>query len=127
MSVPGAERLRAYSATDVFRVLKGLNYIPICSMVLPVPLMRQRLQGCLALGDYNEDYFLLLLALTSPRVEVGVLPTEIAAISIRGNENTVAQLDRSYWHYSYASFLLELLNNEEGNSPFLWQVGNASH
>lgn len=124
-AIPYSERSHRYSAADVFRVLTGDNYIPICSMVLPVPLMRERLRGRKALGDYNEDYFLLLLALTAPRVEVCVLPTDIASISVRDKENTGLQKDRSQWHFSYATFLLELLNNEEGNSPFLWQQANA--
>ena len=124
-AIPYGERSRRYSGADVFRVLTGHNYIPICSMVLPVPLMRQRLRGREALGDYNEDYFLLLLALTAARVEVCVLPTDIASISVRDKENTALQEDRSHWHLSYATFLLELLNNEEGNSPFLWQQANA--
>ncbi len=124
-AIPYSERSHRYSAADVFRVLTGDNYIPICSMVLPVPLMRERLRGREALGDYNEDYFLLLLALTAPRVEVCVLPVDIASISVRDKENAGLQKDRSHWHFSYATFLLELLNNDEGNSPFLWQQANA--
>jgi hypothetical protein len=46
-------------------------------------------------------------------------------ISIRGSENTVAQSDRSAWHQAYATFMLEILNNPEANSPFLWQQANA--
>ena len=78
-----------------------------------------------ALGDYNEDYFLLLLALTSARVEVSLLDCELSSVSIRGTENTVTQKDRSGWHLSLATFLLEIMNNGEGNSPFLWQLSNA--
>ena len=125
-AIPYSERSHRYSGADIFRILTGHNYIPICSMVLPVPLMQQRLRGREALGDYNEDYFLLLLALTAARVEVCVLPTDIASISVRDKENTALQEDRSHWHFSYATFLLELLNNEEGNSPFLWQQANAA-
>ena len=120
-----AETAAPYHATHVFRVLRGLNMVPICSMILPVPLMKQRIGQVCALGDYNEDYFLLLLALTSARVEVSLLDCEISSVSIRGTENTVTQKDRSGWHLSLATFLLEIMNNGEGNSPFLWQLSNA--
>ena len=114
-----------YQAARVFQILKGRNFIPNCSMILPVTLLRERIQNKLAMGDFNEDYYLLLLALTSPRVEVCVLDADLAVISIRGSENTVAQSDRSAWHQAYATFMLEILNNPEANSPFLWQQANA--
>jgi hypothetical protein len=117
-----AERLSSYEAGQVFRVLRGFNRIPICGMILPVAPLRQRIRRVQALGNYNEDYFILLLALTSPRIEVCVLNTEIASISLRGNDNTVFQEDSAGWHLSLATFLLEVLNDTEGNSPFLWQL-----
>jgi hypothetical protein len=120
-----AEHASSYQAAHVFRILRGLNLIPICSMILPVPLMRDRISKVRALGDYNEDYFLLLLALTASRVEVCLLDYELSSVSIRGEENTVTQTDRSGWHLSLATFLLEIMNNTEGNSPFLWQLANA--
>jgi glycosyltransferase involved in cell wall biosynthesis len=115
-----------YPAAALFQILKGRNFIPNCSMILPVALMRERLKDKLALGDFNEDYYLLLLALTASRAEVCVLDTELAVISIRGRENTVAQSDRSGWHLAYATFMLEILNNQDANSPFLWQQANAA-
>jgi hypothetical protein len=118
-------RSSRYQAARVFQILKGRNFIPNCSMILPVALLRERIQHKLALGDFNEDYYLLLLALTSPRVEVCVLDTDLAVISIRGSENMVAQSDRNAWHQAYATFMLEILNNQEANSPFLWQQANA--
>jgi hypothetical protein len=117
-----SERLPSYMASQVFGVLRGFNRVPVCGMILPVALLRQRIRRVKALGNYNEDYFILLLALTSSRVEVCVLNTEIASISLRGNDNTVFQEDRSGWHLSLAAFLLEVLNDTEGNSPFLWQL-----
>jgi hypothetical protein len=120
-----SERHARYSAADIFRVLTGRNFIPSCGMVLPVPLLRQRLRNGRVLGDYNEDYFLLLLALTASSVEVVALDIDIASISLRDKENTGMQEDRTQWHTSYASFLLEVLNNKDGNSPFLWQQANS--
>jgi hypothetical protein len=115
-----------FSARNIFAVLRGDNQIPICGMIFPVKLLRERFRAQAALGEYCEDYFLLLLALTAPRVEVAVVEIDLATVSARGRENTVAETDRSVWHQSYATFLLEVLNNEEGNSPFLWQQANAS-
>ena len=89
--------------------------------------MQARIRDLRALGDYNEDYFLLLLALTAPRVEVLALDCELASISIRENESTVLEKDRSRWHLSFCTFLLEVLNNPEGNSPFLWQLANIPY
>jgi hypothetical protein len=120
-----ATRVKGYEAPGIFEVLRGENRIHLCGMIFPVQLLKERLRNREALGEYAEDYFLLLLALTSPRVEVSVLEMELAAFSSRGLENTTAQQDRSVWHQSHATFLLELLNNEEGNSPFLWQQANA--
>jgi hypothetical protein len=120
-----SERSSAYHSTHLFRVLQGSNFVPICSMILPVPLVQERISKVQALGNYNEDYFVLLLALTAPRMEVCLLDYELASVSIRGQENTVTQKDRSGWHLSLATFLLEIMNNTEGNSPFLWQLANA--
>lgn len=113
-----------YHAAKLFQILRGRNFIPNCSMILPVALLQERIRNKLALGDFNEDYYLLLLALTSSRVEVCVLDTELAVISIRGRENTIFQSDRCAWHLAYATFMLEILNNQEANSPFLWQQAN---
>jgi hypothetical protein len=117
----------SHRAAHIFRVLKGFNFVPICGMILPVALMQNRISKVQALGNYNEDYFLLLLALTAPRVEICMLDCELSSISIRGEENTVAQKDRSGWHLSLATFLLEVTNNTDGNSPFLWQIANNPH
>jgi hypothetical protein len=132
-SAPGAQGLElihseqssSYRAAHLFRVLRGLNFVPICSMILPVALMQDRISKVQALGNYNEDYFILLLALTSSRIEVCLLDCELSSVSIRGEENTVTQKDRSGWHRSLATFLLEIMNNTEGNSPFLWQLANG--
>ena len=120
-----AERGQSYEAVHVFRILRGLNFVPICGMVLPLGLMKERIARVRALGNYNEDYFLLLLALTAPRVDVCLLDCELSSVSIRGKENTVTQKDRSGWNISLATFLLEVINNSDGNSPFLWKIGNS--
>jgi len=115
-----------FSRQNLFRVLTGGNHIPICSILWPVRFMAGRLTGRKALGDYNEDYFVLLAALTAPRAEVRLLDATIAGVSFRGSDNTVNETDRAAWHYSYATFLQEILG-EEGRNPFLWQLGKAAY
>jgi hypothetical protein len=126
MEFVGGRPSSSFPAGHIFRSMRGVNYIPVCGMVLPVELVRRRIAGIRALGNYNEDYFLLLLALTAPRVEVSILNLEIASISLRGAENTVARTHSAEWHTSLATFLLEALNNTDGNSPLLWQLANYS-
>ena len=70
-----------FSRQNLFRVLTGANHIPICSILWPVRFMAGRLRGRKALGDYNEDYFVLLAALTAPRAEVRLLDATIAGVS----------------------------------------------
>lgn len=120
-----AERSGRYSARSIFGVLRGDNTIHPSGMIFPAALLRDRLRNRDALGEYWEDYYLLLLALTASRVEVRILDVNLATLSSRGRENTTGETDRSIWHQSYATFLLEVLNNQEGNSPFLWQQANA--
>ena len=88
--------------------------------------MTERLTDRKALGDYNEDYFVLLAALTAPQAEVRLLDATIAAVSFRGSDNTVNETDRAAWHYSYATFLQEILG-EEARNPFLWQLVKAAY
>jgi hypothetical protein len=115
-----------FSHLNLFRVLTGANHIPICSVVWPVRFMAAQLAARRALGDYNEDYFLLLAALSAPQVEVRLLDATIAGVSFRGSGNTVSETDRAAWHYSYTTFMQEILC-EGARSPFLWQLAKAAY
>ena len=88
--------------------------------------MAAQLAARRALGDYNEDYFLLLAALSAPQSEVRLLDATIAGVSFRGSSNTVNETDRAAWHYSYTTFLQEILC-EGVRNPFLWQLGKAAY
>ncbi|HEY3453550.1 MAG TPA: glycosyltransferase family A protein [Bryobacteraceae bacterium] len=113
-----------FSHQNVFRVLAGANHIPICSVLWPVRFMAKCLADRRALGDYNEDYFMLLAALSAPQVEVRPLDAIIAGVSFRGADNTVNETDRAAWHYSYATFVQEVLSDPACN-PLLWQMAKA--
>src|SRR5262249_22238580 len=111
---------------NLFKVLAGANHIPVCSLLLPVPLIARRLAERKALGNYNEDYFVLLAALTAPQVEVRLLDATIAAVSFRGADNTVNETNRAAWHYSYTTFMQEILCEGEPN-PLLWQLAKFAY
>lgn len=113
-----------FSHQNVFHVLAGANHIPICSVLWPVRFMAKCLADRRALGDYNEDYFMLLAALSAPQVEVRPLDAVIAGVSFRGADNTVNETDRAAWHYSYATFVQEILSDPARN-PLLWQMAKA--
>jgi hypothetical protein len=69
---------------------------------------------------------LLLAALSAPQAEVRPLEAAIAGVSFRGSSNTVNETDRAVWHYSYATFVQEILC-ERARNPFLWQLGKAAY
>jgi hypothetical protein len=112
----------AHASKHVFDVFQGENFVPICGMVIPVKLARERCAHVEASGEYLEDYFILMRLLTSPRVEVEVLGAQIAGISLRGQENTVRQSDRDTWNRSYAQFVGELMRSADSSNPLLWQL-----
>lgn len=116
------QSLARFPSSRVFEVFKGENYVPICSMLVPTKLARERCAEVTASGEYLEDYFILLRLLTSQRVEVEMLPAAIAGISLRGTENTVRQSKNDTWTSSYAQFVGEILRAEDSNNPLLWQL-----
>ena len=113
------ERIPASNVLDNFT---GDNFLPICSAFFPVRLMRERLREVRGLGDYYEDYFLLMLCMTAPGVELETLDAPVAGISIREAGNTVTEGDRSHWNFSYASFMGELIGGSLLPSPLLWNA-----
>lgn len=123
-----AEHLRdfhtigGHSSRHVFDVFNGENFVPICGMILPAWLAKERCRDVQALGEYLEDYFVLMRVLTSPKIEVELIPTPIAGISLRGNENSVREKRRHTWNKSYAQFVGELVRDSESTNPLLWQM-----
>jgi hypothetical protein len=111
-----------HSSQYVFDVFRGENFVPICGMVIPLRLARERCRHVEATGEYLEDYFILMRLLTSPRVEVEILPAPIAGISLRGQENTVRQAQRDTWNRSYAQFVGEIVRSADSSNPLLWQL-----
>lgn len=123
--------LQSFKATGIFlkegifKVLSGENYIPICSMILPVATLKRTLEGVRATGDYLEDYFLLLSYLSSSSAQIELLETPFAGISIRGDENTVRKINKTHWEFSYAQVFEEIINSKQlGLSPHIFQFMN---
>ena len=112
----------AHASKDVFDVFSGENFVPICGMILPIHLTRERCAGVQAKGEYLEDYFILMRVLTSPMVEVETIRAPIAGISLRGNENSVREVRRDTWDRSYSRFVGELMRDSKSSNPLLWQM-----
>jgi hypothetical protein len=106
---------------NVFRLLAGANHIPICGFLLPLARVKATLQTRRGLGDYYEDYFVLLSALNDPQADIRLLNADLAGVSYRSAGTTVNQ-DRSQWNFSYATFVQEILCDKACH-PLLWQLG----
>jgi hypothetical protein len=119
------QMLAKFPSSRVFEVFKGENYVPICSMLIPTKLARERCAGVEARGEYLEDYFLLLRLLTAPKIEVETVPSVIAGISLRGSENTVRQPKQRAWSSSYGQFVGEILRSDDSANPLLWQLARG--
>jgi hypothetical protein len=109
-------------AEHVLLALGGDNHTPLCSVVFSLPFLRERTESVLALGEYYEDYFLLLEMLTGGNVLLETLDVELAAISMRGQENTITRPDRSAWNQSQATFVGEALARRGSNNALLWRL-----
>jgi hypothetical protein len=109
-------------AEHVFLALGGDNHTPLCSVVFSLPFLRDRTESVLALGEYFEDYFLLLEMLTGGDVLLETLDVELAGVSIRGQENTITRPDRSAWNQSQATFVGEALARRGSNNALLWRL-----
>jgi SAM-dependent methyltransferase len=123
----GGEAVRSepgplFPAGRVLWALGGENPTPICSMVLPVQALRERTRDVAALGEYMEDYFLLMQLLSRGESLVDTIDIEIAGISIREGGNTVTQSDRTVWHQSQVEFVGESLSRPDDNNPLLWRL-----
>jgi hypothetical protein len=114
------KRLPASEITNMFAA--GDNFVPLCSVIFPVKPMRERLETIEGRGDYYEDFFMLLLAMTAKGSELVTVNLDMANISIRDGENTVHEVDRENWDRSYSTFMAEFLANEGTINPALWKV-----
>jgi hypothetical protein len=110
-----------FSSRKLYNILSGANHVPVCGYLLPLSKAKSILSMKRALGDYYEDYFILLSFLCAPRADVRLLDADLAAVSIRDTGNTVTQTDRSQWNSSLATFMQEILCDAD-RSPILWQL-----
>lgn len=93
---------------EYYKILTGDNFIPICSIIYPVGTLKPIFQEHSLIGDYYEDYIILLLAQKGS--EVRSYPFSIAGISYHG-ENVSTLKNRQHWDYSYVSFMSEIVNS----------------
>jgi len=111
-----------YLADGVYHSFAGDNHTPICSLIFPVAALRRRIAPVAALGDYYEDYFLLLLVWSANPIEIRLIHEDLCGISLREGENTVTEPCRDHWDLSYTTFVSELLRHPDGTNPLLWQI-----
>ena len=85
--------------------------------MLPLHALRDRTRDVAALGEYMEDYFLLMQLLTRGETIVDTIDVELAGISIREGGNTVTQSDRTVWDQSQVEFVGESLSRATTTIP----------
>lgn len=107
--VPAVSVLRHKFPFDlVDYIYTGNSSMPICSVIYKVGLLKEVMKNFNLIGDYYEDYAILLLA--SKGHCINSFPVAFAGISYHGS-NTVTEIDRTHWNYSYSSFMTEVINN----------------
>lgn len=108
-SAPASTRpQKRYQLNNYYDMLKGVNFVPVCNAIYPSGLVKEAFARNQMLGDYYEDYFLLLYA--QNRVRIEYYPLLLAGISKHG-KNTFLEKDRTHWDYSYATFLSEAVHH----------------
>jgi hypothetical protein len=114
ISVPAkSEFLRIEHSSNYSKALSGNNYVPICSVIYPIAVLKKVIRTFALEGDYFEDYALFVYSLYFANVRA--YPIKLAGISVHG-DNVILEKDRTHWDYSYATFLSEFLNNKEQKS-----------
>ncbi|KKP44965.1 MAG: hypothetical protein UR45_C0014G0010 [candidate division WS6 bacterium GW2011_WS6_33_547] len=97
------------NAKDSIKIFTGKNYVPICSIMYKTAILKDIFEKNKLIGDYFEDYALILFA--SKNYILHQLPLPFAGISYHG-DNTVLEKDRTHWDHSYVTFLAEIVNKE---------------
>ena len=106
-SIPEASvKYKKFDGSLYADCFSGENYVPVCSSIYPLRVIKQVFDELGMKGDYLEDYTLFLFSMS--RVDVRHVPVSIAGISFHG-ENTVLENDRTHWEYSYATNMAEVV------------------
>ena len=121
-SEPGSR----YHAETVWKGLTGGNFMANAGVLYPVGWMRERLRGIPAAGDFFEDYFFLMLALTGSDLDLRPVGEVIAGISRHGGDQATSSIGIEARQHSFATFVGDLLDAGAG-SPLLWELGNRLH
>lgn len=96
-----------FFCSDVDYIYTGNTSVPICSIIYSTNIIKSVFKQNDPIGDYYEDYAILLLASLSG--DIRSYPILFAGISYHG-ENTVTEIDRTHWDYSYTSFMAYIVN-----------------
>lgn len=95
------------SINNIKKIFSGKIYLPICSVIYRTKILEKVFTENDLVGDYFEDYAILLLAIKESTYKSVPLP--FAGISYHG-KNTVLEKNRTHWDYSYTTFLSEIVN-----------------
>jgi len=98
-----------YITKNYYKGFEGDNHAPINSFVFPLYAIKKVFEEFELLGDYYEDYAIIMFAQNYANVKY--YPGAIAGVSFHGDESqTVLVKDRSHWDLSLATFMSEMVN-----------------
>lgn len=108
-SIPSKSSFKnIFKGAEFYKTLTGDNYIPLCSVIYPVNVLKEVFEENQLLGDFYEDYSIFLLSQKDK--EVRSYPLSIAGISYHG-ENVSTGKSRTHWDYSHVTFMSEVVNS----------------
>lgn len=120
-SLPG----RYFYGRDFRFSLAGFNFIPFCGVIVSRQALLEAPQEAYDRVTYFEDFSVILHVLMDPRKLPIVVGKLCAGISVRGDDNTITEQDRTKWNQS-ASELVSLLVSEQVN-PSLFTLPSWSN
>jgi hypothetical protein len=115
------ERSR-YPADGWRNMFGGVNWLPVCALVMPRTTLHPRLNAFEFRHDLSEDYALWLLLLSDPALpEIVELPGAFGHISLRAGEgHSVTMTDRRPWVRDIALYLADLAASPTVAGPGQW-------
>jgi len=125
LSLDKASQGDCFHARNWLNSFSGTNHIPICGILFPTQLMQEQILGLNAIGDYTEDYFLIMVSLSHGDAEVRLVHKTIAGIAYHNRGSTVVDPNPEKWLVDQATFTHELVNTPRLGSPVFWKLAGT--